>query len=177
MDNSITLYDPVIIGLVAVAAVTQVMSGIAVGNLANEQAKAESSFITAQIYQVQKQADRDQADLAKEKKKVSARARAVLAASGASTQEGTGLALLTSSAAQFGRMAARMQDDTQVQIASLTARSRTVKAVGAIQRTNLIFGGVANAMGTIGSASMMRKPGGGGGGTQSNFGGGRQGPV
>lgn len=123
----------------------QVAQGFGSGQLAQEQANAQASFLEAQAIQVEKQLDRERSDLEREQGALRSRSRAVLAASGADTASGTGLAILESQASRGARSTARLEDDAAISALSLRSQARNVRSVGDIQKSQQIFGGFTNA--------------------------------
>lgn len=100
---------------------------------------------------------RDLRDLAKEKGRFLARTRALIAAGGGETTSGTGLALLTSQAAEFGRKKVRLEQDTAVRKSTLAARGRETLRVGSTERDLAIFGGAAR-FAQAGGTLLKSKP-------------------
>lgn len=165
--------------LLIVAAGMSLAGGFMQAADAKSNAAAEAAYLEAEANQARKQGARDKEDLAKEERRLQARARAVLAAGGADTTDGSGLAILTGNAAEYGIKNARLDDDVNSAVSSLEARAANTRRAGDRAATLAIFGGAANAVGLYAKSQTLRPPtaprtssGGSGGGSSGRVGGG-----
>lgn len=149
-----TLYDPATIFL-AIAGAATLAGGFMDANAAKKNAEGEAEYLRREAEQTQRQKERDLRDLDKEESRLQARARAILAAGGGGTTEGSGAALLQSNAAEYGIKKQRVGDDANTMEQSLLERSDNVLSAGRRKATSSILGGLGGAA-KVGSAIFKK---------------------
>ena len=125
-----------------VAAAVSVVGGMMQGQAAKEQGDAEGRFLGQQADQEKLAQLRDLDALDAESSRTMARSRAVLAAGGGDTTDGTALGLLTHQAGQFGEKRKALLNDSDARIAGLYDRANSARSAGSSAQLGAIFGGL-----------------------------------
>lgn len=147
------LYDPTT-ALTIGSAVFSVVGGIAGGIGQRQQAEAEADFYRAQQEQERLAMARDQEALATERSRTMARARAVFAAQGGDTTDGTAGGVLEAVGGSFGRRELELIHDSEARIRSLDARAQSAATAGRSAMWSSIFSGIG--AGARGAGSLFR---------------------
>lgn len=133
------------------AAAMSVIGGMKAGDAAKEQGDAEARFLNQQAEQEKLAQLRDLDAFDKESSRTLARARAVFAAGGGDTTDGTALDNLAYQEGQFGEKRQSLISDSDARIAGLYTRASSAVQAGKDARMGAIFSGIGKGMSIMSS--------------------------